>query len=312
MRYLPVIATLLPLAIAGQGRPIASVRADTTVLRLGEQVHLTLTIDHPSTARSVQWPAIGDTLTRHIEVLADSGVDSTQGGHGLMRQLRSITITSFDSGFQAIPPFTFIVDGIPTATEALLLEVRSVPADSSNTVRDIKDIHTLPFSMAYWVRKHLVPLLGIAVALLALVLAIRYIRQRKHHAPPPMEPEVLLPLHERVLAALDLVESQRLWQQGDHKGYHTRITDLLRGYIEERYRVPAMECTTDEVLNELRISPLNADQRSQLESMLRLADMVKFAKNIPSPQENERMIIAARGFVQETAQRTAPDDPHAR
>lgn len=312
MRSVIVSAAFAPLALFGQEVVDVSVRADTTVLRIGEQVHLTLKVDHPSSVRAVQWPAIGDTLNAHVEVLADSGVDSTQGDGGMLRQVRTITVTSFDSGFWAIPPFTFTVDGVTSVTEALLLEVRAVPADSSNTIRDIKDIHTLPFSMLYWVREHLAWVAGIAAAIVALVLVILYMRRRKSPVPAPMGTENELPLHARVLEALGLLEKQRLWQQGDHKAYHTRITDLLRGYIEERFRIPAMESTSDELLKELRISPLNNDQRGQLENMLRLADMVKFAKTIPSPQENEQMMAAARRFVQETAQHTGTDVPVAK
>jgi hypothetical protein len=107
-------------------------------------------------------------------------------------------------------------------------------------------------------------------------------------------------LYQRVLAALETLEKERLWQQGDHKGYHSRITDLLRGYIEERYHVPALESTTDELIRELRVSPLSTDQRGQLENMLRLADMVKFAKTTPSSEENERMMTSTVRFVSET------------
>ena len=72
--------------------------------------------------------------------------------------------------------------------------------------------------------------------------------------------------------------------------------------------MPALESTTDELLHELRVSPLNTDQQNLLGNMLRLADLVKFAKALPSPQENEQMMANALRFVQETA---APTTDHA-
>jgi hypothetical protein len=104
------------------------------------------------------------------------------------------------------------------------------------------------------------------------------------------------------------LEDQRLWQQGDHKAYHSKLTDILRGYIEERYQVPALESTTDELIKELRVSSLPTEQRDRLENMLRLADLVKFAKTLPSPQENEQMMAGGIQFVETTAPRSTTRD----
>ncbi|MBK9196654.1 MAG: hypothetical protein IPO17_17060 [Flavobacteriales bacterium] len=117
------------------------------------------------------------------------------------------------------------------------------------------------------------------------------------------------PLHERVLLQLEALDRERVWQQGDHKSYQSRLTDLLRGYIEERYRVPALERTTDELLHELRVSPLSMEQQSLLANLLRLADMVKFAKALPSPQENEQMMVSAVRFIRETVPTNRADAP---
>ncbi|MBX2972191.1 MAG: hypothetical protein KF797_03725 [Flavobacteriales bacterium] len=305
MRWLVHIALLLPLFASAQpGRGSVDVRMDTTVIRIGERAKLHMEVSYPA-GISLIWPAVGDTLTAHIEVVADSGVDTTEGSEGLMRQLRTLSITSFDSGFWAVPPFRFIVNGTPMDSDPLLIEVRTVQVDVTKPVRDIKDIHELPFSIAYWIRKHLLWIAG-GAALVALAVAIVLLLRRRKPAVAQAEPEVQLPLNERITAALHALEKERVWQQGDHKTYHSRLTDLLRGYVEERYRVPALESTTDELLKELRVSPLSTDQRGQLENMLRLADMVKFAKTLPSPQENEQMMAGALRFVRETAPRPNP------
>jgi hypothetical protein len=61
-----------------------------------------------------------------------------------------------------------------------------------------------------------------------------------------------------------------------------------------------LERTTDDLLLELRTSPISPDLQQQLANMLRLADLVKFAKAVPSPTENERMLAGAREFIQAT------------
>ena len=307
MRALVHIAFLFPLFAAAQsGNPFVDVRLDTNVVRIGERARLLLEVAYPANA-SVMWPTLSDTLNKHIEVSAVSTVDTADGKRGLMRQVRTLELTSFDTGFWAVPPFRFIVNGNPLDTRALLLEVRTVELDSTQGLRAIKDIHVLPFSLSYWLREHVLWIVGGVAVLVALIALVLFLR-RKPRTARTAAPTVVVPLKDRTLAALRALESERVWQQGDHKAYHSRLTDVLRGYIEERYRVPALESTTDELLKELRVSALSTDHRGQLENMLRLADMVKFAKALPAPQENEQMMAGALRFVEDTAPVPTPNE----
>lgn len=300
MRWLLYIALLLPVfAWAQPGTSHVDARLEPAQIRIGEPARLELEVSYPANS-SVIWPQLADTITARIEMVDAGVVDTVTNNGGILRQVRTLTITAFDSGFWAIPPFQFIVQGEPMATKALLLEVHSVPVDPSGRPRDIKPIHEGQFSLAYWFHENLVWIgLGVLGSLLlgALIVALK----RKRPKPLDTVVEITVPLKDRILAGLAALEKDRVWQQGDHKSYHSRLTDLLRSYIEERFRVPAMESTTDELLKELRVSPLSTDHRAQLENMLRLADMVKFAKALPSPQENEQMMAAAIRFVNETA-----------
>lgn len=303
MRWM-VLAILLALCTGLRAQnTIVGADLDTTRIRIGEQVQLRLQISYaPGSVSKIQWPTVGDTLNAHLEVVSDTGVDTVKNAaSGLDQQVRTLTITSFDTGFWAVPPFRFLVNDQPLETAAQLLEVRSMELDSAMVVRDIKDIHTLPFSVGYWLKEHS-KWVAIGLGALALIAAVFYfVKKRVRNKVPKAIEAPERPLVERILSALDKLEKERVWQQGDHKGYQSRVTDLLRGYIEERYQVPAMESTTEELMNELRVSPLNTDQRGQLENMLRAADMVKFAKALPSPQENEQMMVGATRFVRDTA-----------
>ena len=303
MRWM-VLAILLALCTGLRAQnTIVGADLDTTRIRIGEQVQLRLQISYAlGSVSKIQWPTVGDTLNAHLEVVSDTGVDTVKNAaSGLDQQVRTLTITSFDTGFWAVPPFRFLVNDQPLETAAQLLEVRSMELDSAMVVRDIKDIHTLPFSVGYWLKEHS-KWVAIGLGALALIAAVFYfVKKRVRNKVPKAIEAPERPLVERILSALDKLEKERVWQQGDHKGYQSRVTDLLRGYIEERYQVPAMESTTEELMNELRVSPLNTDQRGQLENMLRAADMVKFAKALPSPQENEQMMVGATRFVRDTA-----------
>jgi hypothetical protein len=182
----------------------------------------------------------------------------------------------------------------------LLIEVRNVALDDPKVQRPAKTIYEVPFSIGYWIRAHLVELLAGLGALVLIIAGLFYLTRKRKTVPAPVVEAPMEPVHLRTLRSLRELDASRLWQQGEHKAYHSRITDLLRSYIEERYQVPAMESSTDELLQELGVSPMNNEQRTHLENMLRLADLVKFAKAKPTPAENEQMMAGAIRFVEAT------------
>lgn len=312
MRILAGIGVLLSFcALAQNGDGIISAKLDRDSILIGEQVVLTLEVEPDGLP--VTWPVIGDTLAPHIEVVGDSGLDTVQtddsGGPTGSHVVRQLVLTSFDTGYWAVPALRFRIGAQDLESKAFLVHVQGVELDSAASPKDIKPIHELPFSMVWWLREHWIWVAGggaIALAVVALILLVRRYRRK---APAAEIAAPLIPLHERVLLQLEALDKERLWQQGDHKGYQSRLTDLLRGYIEERYQVPALERTTDELLHELRVSPLSMEQQSLLGNLLRLADMVKFAKALPSPQENEQMMVSAVRFIRETAPTNQADAP---
>lgn len=315
MRALGCIALVFATTLSAQTwNEGVSVALDTTTLRIGEQVTLTMSIQYRTDAGvpTIAWPAINDTLAPHIEVVTDSGVDTLASRDvvNAFAQQRTLKLTSFDTGYWAIPPFRFALNGAVMESKPMLLNVTGVSLDSTLTARDIKGIHELPFSIGYWLREHATWIAGAAAAVALTALILWLILRKKKSKPAQAAPVIEIPIHVRTLEALNALEKQRLWQNGEHKAYHSRITDLLRAYIEERYRVPALESTTDELLQELKLSALSIDQRGQLGNMLRMADMVKFAKALPSPIENEQMMNGALRFVQDTAE-TPTSTTHA-
>lgn len=298
MRWLALISLVSGGMLFAQ-TPIASI--DTTTLRIGEQARIALSIELPPEKAEalVVWPQIGDTLVKQVEVVSRGMIDTVITA-GSLRLQSEIVITSFDTGFWAIPPFIFKIEGSEHATEPMLLEVRGVDLGEDPKLKDIRPIHEAPFDPIMWAALNWHWIVAAILIVAAIWYAWRKWRSRDRSAPAP-PPVKELPLHERILQQLQELDAAKLWQQGDHKQYHSRLTDLLRTYIEERYRVPAMESTTDELLRELRVSSMNREHQQHLRNMLELADMVKFAKAVPTREENEMMMHGAIRLVQETA-----------
>jgi hypothetical protein len=315
----PVLIALAAVLLAAplraqEVKPYASL--DTNAILIGQQTHLELSVTYRADKGpvNIQWPAITDTITAKVPVLHDSHVDTILPDKAndpyLFKQVRTLTITSFDSGYWAIPPFHFTINGDTVGTDPLLLTVHTVAVDTTKAFRDIKEIYTVPYSLLAWLQDHWPWIAGGAAIVAILTALILFLIKRKRR-PKPVAPEPpKAPLHVRTLLALEALQQKKLWEQDRQKEYHSELTDILRGYIEERFGVRALEQTTDELLASLRLSSMPTASREQLAQVLRLADMVKFAKWKALPAENEQAIAAAIRLVQETAD-TRPDAPLA-
>ena len=99
---------------------------------------------------------------------------------------------------------------------------------------------------------------------------------------------------------LEALHNQKLWQNNRHKQYYSGITDILRTYIAARWGIGAMEMTSDEIIAALQPVELPDKARMDLTAILRVADLVKFAKAAPEAEENEACYLKAYYFVEET------------
>ena len=139
--------------------------------------------------------------------------------------------------------------------------------------------------------------------LIVLVFFLFYFFRKRSKSEPvfTLKPRVVLLPHEAALAELEKLRVQKLWQEGRTKEYHTILTDILRTYIEARFKRNAMESTTSEIIDELTGLPeIPRESLEKLRQILVLADLVKFAKSQPLPAEHESSLVSGVAFVRET------------
>lgn len=193
------------------------------------------------------------------------------------------------------------------ATDPLTVHVQSVLRgdESEADYRDIRGAVEVPVAGEgiNWVRVLFIAALGLLVlgALAAAVLALVLIRRSKAQQTPPPRPP-----HVQAAQALDELAAAGLIEQGAFHAFYTRLSGIVRLYIEQRFGLMAPERTTDEFLREAeRDARLSVAHRELLTTFLRAADMVKFARFEPAPDEAHAALDAARGFVVETT----PSEP---
>ncbi len=109
------------------------------------------------------------------------------------------------------------------------------------------------------------------------------------------------PAHVIAFRDLDKLKEEKLWESGQVKMFYTRLTEISRQYIERQYGIPAMERTTEEILEAFRRSNTEEPLLDEmLKELLELADLVKFAKEDPLPVDNQTNLNNAYLFVQKT------------
>jgi hypothetical protein len=109
------------------------------------------------------------------------------------------------------------------------------------------------------------------------------------------------PAHVIAFSELKKLKVEKLWQQGEIKLYYTKLTEILRQYLENRFGLNSLELTTDETLTMLLYSGFRKDENFEhLKNILKGADMVKFAKYNPAPSENDACFHEAWSFVDNT------------
>jgi len=205
-----------------------------------------------------------------------------------------------DSGKVAII-FPNLKDTLDSAigTDPLLLEVQTVAVDTSKAIYDVKKPLSEPFSILDWLKDNWIYIVGVLTFIILIIALFYYLKNRK---PKEVVKEIIpdIPAHIIALQSLEKLKEQKLWQSGKTKQYHSSISEILRDYIEKRFGVNAMEETTSEILYGLRLQSIPTDLMNELTQTLTLADLVKFAKENPLPNENESSLNKAIDFVSNT------------
>ncbi len=284
-----------------------SAALDSTKIRIGEQVKLDLYVSYSAKQNNlkIQWPNIADTITDKIEVISVSAIDTTspdKSNPDIIQQHQQITISAYDSGYFAIPGFKFFINNDSTNafySQSLFLEVHTVPTDSSITkTKDIKP----PFAEAFnwkWYSKYFYWGFSLLVIIILIVLiTIYFTKKNKIVVLKSEKPKI--PAHIIALQSLEKIKNEQIWKEEKTKEYYSSISDTIRLYIEERFKVNALESTTAEIMKAFRSQVVDKESKDKLQQLLMLSDLVKFAKQFPIISEHTFTLQNAFDFVNET------------
>ena len=290
----------------------SNLSADTVMI--GDRVTLTIEVEadvmqhiiFPTFDFTQNLPEGKESQEPSIEVIADFAPDtlSQEGRRVHLRKRYEMAV--YDEGIyklgkaQVLYLDKNLIDTLVAEREEELF-VKTFQIDSTmTTVRDLKPQMTLKLRFAE-ISGYLTIDLGVLLLLaLAIYLLIRYLHKRGKHLSDLFKPAPPVPAHIVAIEALEKLYNEKLWQNEKHKLYYSGLSDILRTYIAGRFEVGAMEMTTDEIADALRNIDIEQKPKMDLLSVLRDADLVKFAKATPEAEENELAYSKAYHFVEET------------
>lgn len=260
---------------------------DKNKILIGEPIQLTLEADIPEN-ETIRFFVI-DTIP-HFEILEKQKTDTSDTDEGtLLRQV--IRITSFDSGRQVIPSFVYaegiVTDSIPV--EVVFTEGFN-PDQDYHDIKDILEVYPEKKKDKWW----LWYAIGGGALLIALLL---YFLFRKKKPVVPVTAPAISP-YEEAMKELEKLLSQRM----EPKEYYSKLVDIFRLYVEKKKGIHSLQKTTDDLVVQLKTIPITRGLFEKLSQSLRLADFVKFAKYVPSDDDNRNTFEIIKRTISEIEQ----------
>ena len=283
----------------------ATAELDSTVILIGGQIDLKLQLSQPNNLQ-LSFPLLTDTVTKDVEIVRRGELDTLNAENGRLLIEQNYRITAFDSGLHYIPPIVFEEAGkklnrtIQTEAMALMVVNPFEDVDPQKGIVDIKQPLETPFHLSE-MYKYLPWVLGVLLLAALITFIIMKFFGRKIPVKLFVKEKPVIPPHIRALNELERLKKEKLWQHNRVKEYYSGLTETLRRYIEERFKIRAMEQTTDEIMDSFKgvdVSGLKSIEN--LKQILLTADLVKFAKHEPLPDENDLSMINAYFFVNQT------------
>ncbi|MFM1876854.1 MAG: hypothetical protein RL266_2591 [Bacteroidota bacterium] len=298
-RLLCIPLLFLTSLVVAQNATVKAV-VDSQQVLIGDQMNLDLTVELGDES-TVAWPFLKDTLTGQLEIVQISDLDRTVTETGEIILHQRLVITSFDTGFMVLPPIAFVFnnDSLQSlTTEPILIFVSDIPIEPEGEIKDIKQPYDVPFNWMKLIKWAIIIALVLGLISVGVYVWAKYFRKKPEE--PMARPKPKRPAHEIALEKLEALRQKKLWQNDRTKEFYIELSDIIREYIEFQFDVLALEMTTDETVSALRLSGMDEAKIKPLKEMLQMADLAKFAKYQPLPNENEACFDAACKFVSET------------
>jgi hypothetical protein len=275
---------------------------DKEEIVIGEYIQFSLNIYIPK-GTAIHYPRFHNNQLHNFEIIESGVVDTIFNSNESITLRQGIIITSYDTGLHVLPAINvpyYYGDTYDTATaKHVNIKVAGVAVDYEQDIKDIRP----PVDVAFnW--SELIPYLFYIISFILLIggsiYAWIYFKKNNEVEQDTVSSELAEPAHIVALRQLEALQQDKLLEKNHVREYHSRLTDHIRRYIQNRFEVQAMEKTSEEILHYFKTEKIDNQSFDALKKILVLADQVKFAKVKPSNKENAQSLDFAFNFVNKT------------
>lgn len=282
---------------------VGKIKTDT--VHVGQPFDYELNIRVPS-SYNIDLNIFNDTLSKNIDIIEKSEVVKTpfkDSDDMLLSQTLKLSV--FDTGNVVIPKVSIPYSKserdsilLSLSTNFTEIYVAPTPIDTTQTFRAIKTPIKQYFSLEEGIQYT-----GIIIVIAAVVLGIIFLIKKIRRKPTEENKEDIKPTIPAIITArekLQTLKLNNLWQQGKFKEYYTELTDIVREYLKGQFSINAAEMTSEEILQEVGTLKLEERTFDKLRNTLHISDFVKFAKAIPTNDENEISFNNIKDFIEDS------------
>lgn len=298
MRLNWMFILLLPIGLAGQK---VDAYLTSTEIYPGQVDTLTITIS--SLEDQVVLPVFKDTISSRVEVFGQSEWDTTMLGNGLSFS-KSLFVSSFDTGYIVLPPVQVVVGDSAVSSAPLLFHVVGEQVDLSQNIKGATGIEKFPITWQE-VLKYSGYVVGIVLFLIVVYQLFRrfYLNRKSNEevlSDSVSDRPFMEVFWERYEAVAALISTEHSWSGVVEKQVCSELSDLVRSYLEYRYKIAAMENTTARILQLVKTAIAQVQIEEKVKLVLLFTDQVKFAKGIAMKDDCERLLQQIKSLVEET------------
>lgn len=296
--------------LAGSAAPTVHAEMDSTIMTMGSVATLTVTVAPAEGTECLGFPVIAPDGPGYVQFgpvqVVDARTDTLDDG----RLQYIYKVQGFDPGLYTLPRFAAVASGSRDTAFSEIMPLKILPVEVDTLAMELKPFAgtaDIPLKwhdyIPMWV---LWMLLGLAVGAVVVAGVMSLTRLKKKKAEERARP---IPPYEQALRDLSALRLLRLADTGREKEFYTRLTDILRRYLDGRFGINAMEMTSGQIVHAMRSNPQTRLRSEEVREVLRVADFVKFAKERPLANDNERALARAFQFVEDTKPVPPPPAP---
>ncbi len=266
-------------------------KVDSTTYLIGEQAIFTLEYQGDG---EVIWPKFNDTLTKDLEIVEQSKIDTLSPGN----YQQKIYVTAWDSGYYLVPPIQINNE----SSAPSLLRFNTVAINSNEDIKPIKEQMDTPF--IFDEIKELVLWTLLILLIIAGLVFVGFFIYRKYFNKPEEEPVIpTRPVMEVLWERFNHLAESKVWEKNQEKEFQSELSLILRKFLEFKFRIKALEETTGNIIHQLNSIEIDKVNRDNISHILNFSDMVKFAKQKGAFTQHENALNVLRELLESHTER---------